>query len=179
VTDRTDPVEGAPEGPEAEDNPLRRTIDVCVFAPVGVAVAVAEDLPELIAKGRRKVELQLANARIVGRFVVTKSQRRVTDRLEDLLHNGGGGTAVDEPEDDADTAPVRPPPDPVAEAVVADALADYDTLSASQVVRRLESLGPDELRAVQRYEASTRNRRTILNRAGQLLDEAQSGPSYD
>ena len=34
------------------------------------------------------------------------------------------------------------------------ALADYDTLSASQVVRRLESLGPEELRAVQRYEAS-------------------------
>ena len=62
---------------------------------------------------------------------------------------------------------------------MADALADYDTLSASQVVRRLESLGPDQLRAVQRYEASTRNRRTILNRAGQLLDEAQSGPSYD
>ena len=75
---------------------------------------------------------------------------------------------------------MRPPPDPAAEAVVADAAAaDYDTLSASQVVRRLESLGPDQLRAVQRYEASTRNRRTILNRAGQLLDEAQSGPSYD
>ncbi len=179
MTDRPDPVDGGTEDPEADKNPLRRTIDVCVFAPVGVAVAVAEDLPDLIAKGRRKVEIQLTNARIVGRFVVTKSQRRVTDRLEDLLHNGGGGAAVDEPEDDVDTSPVRPPPDPVAEAVVADALADYDTLSASQVVRRLESLGPDQLRAVQRYEASTRNRRTILNRAGQLLDEAQSGPSYD
>ncbi len=69
-------------------------------------------------------------------------------------------------------APPRPsPPDPAAAAIVERALADYDTLSASQVVRRLESLGPDELRAVQRYEASTRNRRTILNRAGQLLEE--------
>jgi hypothetical protein len=70
-------------------------------------------------------------------------------------------------------------PDAAAEAVVGSVLADYDTLSASQVVRRLESLGPDELRAVQRYEASTRNRRTILNRASQLLDQgpaaAQSG----
>ena len=55
-------------------------------------------------------------------------------------------------------------------------LADYDTLSASQVVRRLESLGPEELRAVQRYEASTRNRRTILNRAGQLLEERRPAP---
>ena len=53
------------------------------------------------------------------------------------------------------------------------ALAGYDTLSASQVVRRLESLGPDELRAVCRHEASHRNRRTILNRAQQLLEAAE------
>ena len=44
------------------------------------------------------------------------------------------------------------------------------------MVRRLESLGPEELDAVRRYEGSTRNRRTILNRAGQLLDEQSSGP---
>ena len=46
-------------------------------------------------------------------------------------------------------------------------------------MRRLESLGPDELRAVQRYEASHRNRRTILNRAGQLLDEGPSAVPTD
>ena len=63
------------------------------------------------------------------------------------------------------------PSDPAAAAILDGALADYDTLSASQVVRRLASLGPDELHAVQRYEASTRNRRTILNRASQLLEE--------
>ena len=76
----------------------------------------------------------------------------------------------------APAAPSRPAPDPAAEAIVGGALADYDTLSASQVVRRLESLGPEELRAVQRYEASTRNRRTILNRAGQLLEERPAAP---
>ncbi len=74
---------------------------------------------------------------------------------------------------------MRPAPDAADAATVGAALADYDTLSASQVVRRLESLGPDELRAVQRYEAATRNRRTILNRASQLLDpgpaQASSG----
>ena len=73
-------------------------------------------------------------------------------------------------------SPERPAPDPAAAAIVDGALADYDTLSASQVVRRLESLGPEQLDAVRRYEASTRNRRTILNRAGQLLDEQSSGP---
>jgi len=161
-------------------SPLRRTLDLCVFAPVGVAVTVVEDLPELIAKGRRRVELELGNARVVGRFVVHKGQREVSGRLDEILGNGSdeaiaGDDWADEP---AAAPPARPAPDPAAEAIVGDALADYDTLSASQVVRRLESLGPDELRAVQRYEASTRNRRTILNRADQLLDERPPPPPY-
>jgi hypothetical protein len=155
-------------------SPLRRTLDLCVYAPVGMAVTVVEDLPDLIAKGRRRVELELSNARVVGRFVVNKGQREVSGRLDDLLgdtaHNGDGtgpSAAPSQP---------RPAPDPATEAIVGGALADYDTLSASQVVRRLESLGPDELHAIQRYEASTRNRRTILNRAAQLIDERPSTP---
>ncbi len=145
-------------------------------------MTVIEDLPELIVKGRRKVELQLGNARVVGRFVVKKSQRGVSERLEDLL---GNGTEATPHRDEGGTGDVteagweRRVPDPAAEAIVGGALADYDTLSASQVVRRLESLGPDELRAVQRYETSTRNRRTILNRAGQLLEGRPTDPSAE
>ena len=45
----------------------------------------------------------------------------------------------------------------------------YDTLSASQVVRLLDGLGPSELQAVIRHEGATRGRRTILHRANQLL----------
>ena len=163
-------------------SPLRRTLDLCLFAPVGVAVTVVEDLPELIAKGKRRVELELGNARVVGRFVVNRGQREMSDRLDEFLSNGtemtddGDDVAVDVEPRPAPAAPSRPAPDPAAEAIVGGALADYDTLSASQVVRRLESLGPDELRAVQRYEASTRNRRTILNRAGQLLEERPAAP---
>jgi hypothetical protein len=180
--------------------PLRRTLDLCLFAPVGAAVTLAEELPDLIEKGRRRVELQLGNAQVVGRFVVHKGRRDLAGRIDEILNNGveAARAAVGEWEEaaaaaaalaespglDAPDAPPAPPvapavpvapppkpaPDPVAEATVQRALADYDTLSASQVVRRLESLGHDELRAVQRYEASHRNRRTILNRASQLLD---------
>jgi hypothetical protein len=168
-----------PDGTAHDSNPLRRTLDLCVFAPVGLAVTAVEDLPGLVAKGRRRVELQIANARIVGKFVVTKSERRVAERVEALL----GRAAPDRPDTapdpatEGDAPSARPVPDAAAGAVVGGALADYDTLSASQVVRRLESLGPEELHAVQRYEASTRNRRTILNRAGQLLEERSSGPT--
>ena len=50
------------------------------------------------------------------------------------------------------------------------AIPGYDSLSASQVVQRLASLGPDELDAVGRYEAAGRGRRTILARVAQLQD---------
>jgi hypothetical protein len=58
-----------------------------------------------------------------------------------------------------------------APAPTADALpiTDYDSLSASQVVSRLQGLSTGELEAVRAYEAGTRGRKTILNRVQQLL----------
>ena len=169
-----------PDGGQSQKSPLRRSFDVCLVTPIGVAVSVVEEIPELLAEGRRRLELQLGNALFVGRFVVNQKQRELSARLDALLGNGAqqkvedvDGAAEPPP---APPGPERPAPDPAAAAIVDGALADYDTLSASQVVRRLESLGPEELDAVRRYEASTRNRRTILNRAGQLLDEQSSGP---
>jgi hypothetical protein len=168
----------------AAQGSLRRTLDACLFAPVGVAVTVMEDLPGLIGKGRGRVEMEISNARVAGEYVVGRVQRRMSERLDGLVR-GANGTGAVTPDEPAEGGPVaattteRLGPDAADTATVGAALADYDTLSASQVVRRLESLGPDELRAVQRYEAATRNRRTILNRAGQLLEpgtaEASSG----
>jgi hypothetical protein len=168
--------ESGADGAAGEKSPLRRTLDACVFAPVGVAMTVKDDLPGLIGKGRDRVEQEISNARVAGEYVVGRFQRRMSGRLDGILHNGSGGVAAaPEQSAEADQAPPpstqRPAPDVADTALVGSALADYDTLSASQVVRRLESLAPDELRAVQRYEAATRNRRTILNRAGQLLEE--------
>jgi hypothetical protein len=51
------------------------------------------------------------------------------------------------------------------------AIPGFDTLSASQVVQRLDGLNRAELVSVRAYEASTRGRRTILSRVDQLLDE--------
>lgn len=51
------------------------------------------------------------------------------------------------------------------------AVPDYDSLAASQVVPRLKALAPDELEAVQAYEAARRARKTILNRIVQLQSD--------
>jgi hypothetical protein len=49
------------------------------------------------------------------------------------------------------------------------AIPGYDSLSASQVVQRLEGLSPAELEEVRAHEAAHRQRRTILHRVEQLL----------
>jgi hypothetical protein len=71
----------------------------------------------------------------------------------------------------AATAPT-PPPDaswqtdvPSVEALP---IPDYDELSASQVVERLEGLDRDSLEAVRRYESEHRGRNTILGKIAQL-----------
>ena len=49
---------------------MRRTLDACIFAPVGLAMTVMEDLPGLIGKGRSRVEQEISNARVAGKYVV-------------------------------------------------------------------------------------------------------------
>ena len=161
---------------------MRRTLDLCLFAPVGVAMNIMEDLPGLIDKGRERVEQEISNARVAGEYVVGRFQRRMSARLESLLRSGDvpAPAAPEAPDPSARHAAApaaRPAPDAADAATLGAALADYDTLSASQVVRRLEGLGPEELRAVQRYESATRHRRTILNRASQLLEEGPAAAS--
>jgi hypothetical protein len=188
--------DAGPEPGEPDDtNPVRRALDLFVFAPVGVVLTAAEDLPGMVAKGRQRVENQIRNAKVIGEFVVTQGQQDLSQRLGKLLHGEPAPPEVDAPVEGAGTSaptadsasaadeersepPVeaarseaqpKPAPDPADARIVEEALEGYDTLSASQVVRRLESLDADQLRAVHRHEASHRNRRTILNRTNQLL----------
>ena len=170
------------DGRAAGKGLLRRTLDACIFTPVGVAVNLMEDLPGLIGKSLDRVEQEFRNARVAGEYVVGRYQRRLSACVDNLLHSGDGAAPPAAAEPDA-AAPAdvppdrRPAPDADDEATLGAALADYDTLSASQVVRRLDGLGPEELRAVQRYESATRHRRTILNRASQLLEEGPATAS--
>jgi hypothetical protein len=82
------------------------------------------------------------------------------------------GEAV--PTADAPLAEARPPKRaarPRTSTAGSDAslpIPGYDSLSASQVVPRLDALLSDELEAVRQYESAHRGRRTILNRIAQL-----------
>jgi hypothetical protein len=69
-------------------------------------------------------------------------------------------------------APSSPEPETAADLTVPEVdelpIPDYDELSASQVVERLEGLDAGALEAVRRYEAAHRGRNTILGKIAQL-----------
>ncbi len=153
-------------------------LDLFVYAPVGLLSRSLEDLrpdtiAELAERGRGRLGRLLANARVVGRFTIATGRRVVEGELlrQRPAQTPREPTQVSPPPPAEDEAarPWRPPPEL--------AIPDYETLSASQVVRRLEGLGPDELDAVYRYEAATRHRGTILHRIQQLQSgEGASDP---
>jgi hypothetical protein len=80
------------------------------------------------------------------------------------------------------TRPASPAPAPEPSAATANGttvaddvpsveelpIPDYDELSASQVVERLEGLDPDSLERIRRYESAHRSRNTILGKIAQL-----------
>jgi hypothetical protein len=162
---------------EAERSLAQRTLDALLFAPAGLLLTAVEDLPEMAAKGRSRLDVQVRNARLLGQFAVTFGRRDLGRRLARLAASReevpGDGHGAPEPRHGSEPSGRGTTAPPAAHAVPPAAanlaIPDYDTLSASQVVRRLDGLGPQELHAVYQHESATRRRRTILHRAQQLL----------
>jgi hypothetical protein len=184
-----------PADPGQEDA-AERILDVALYAPVGLVLTVVEAVPGLVRKGRERLSPQVGMARTIGQFAVRQGYRQVVgfatsrgpfpfrrpDRpartlvvyTPELSGRDGDGK-----EDDVDQGPVvQPLPgdgvDAAGEAVTdldagELAIPSYDSLSATQVVQRLAGLSPDEVAAVAAYEAATRKRKTVLDRAEQLL----------
>ncbi len=170
-----------------EDPPLNeRLLDLFVFVPAGIAVSVVEEIPRLAERGRQHFGVRVSSARSIGQFAVRAGQAELRRRSGSLLHrvgnqpapspagpvrgngpgaNGARGSGI---------RPVRAVPPTTnghVPAVSTLSIPGFDTLSASQVVQRLDGLDRAELVSVRAYEASTRGRRTILSRVDQLLDE--------
>ena len=179
-----------------EKSPLEQAIDQAmdafVYAPIGLLLDGPELFPKLAERGR----MQVKTARMLGQFAVQQGQTEAGKRLatvdgplREVLTAFGVVPApapAPAPAPPAETAPAeaaaprpakRPAPKkkaapkaPTAPAPTSSSLGipDYDSLSASQVVKRLQGMPEGELDAVKAYEAATRARKTILNRITQL-----------
>src|ERR1700722_12600816 len=179
-----DPPPNPPPNPALNE----RILDVLVYIPAGIAVSVVEELPKLAARGRDRLGVRVSSARAVGQFTVKAGTAQFRRRSGGLFHKppdpassrsrtagtaragGAGGTRATTPRQPPVTGEPRTGNGHIPD-VSSLSIPGFDTLSASQVVQRLDGLNRVELVSVRAYEASTRGRRTILNRVDQLLDE--------
>lgn len=60
---------------------LDSALDLLLYAPVGLALTAAEELPKLAAKGRAQVKGHVTIARMVGQFAVNQGRKEVEKRL--------------------------------------------------------------------------------------------------
>ncbi len=149
-------------------------LDLVVFGPVGVVVSAVEEFPRMAEVGRQSVDTRISSARAVGQFVCLAGGQELRRRAEGLRRRGSA-----EAEAPTRATPSGPPTQVVRESsvdVTSLAIPGYDTLSASQVVQRLDGLDVDQLTEVQTYERETRGRRTILARIEQLVTGASAAP---
>jgi hypothetical protein len=162
-----------------EKSPLERLFEAALFAPLGIAAMVREELPKLVERGHQEATM----AKAMGQFAVTMGRSELEKRLKQIADRPPQSRPEPKPAAATPAAPApppaapTPPPEPVAHSngspvTVHDAqslaIPGYDSLSASQVVERLSGLNSEELEAIGSYESAGRGRRTILNRVAQL-----------
>ena len=86
--------------------PLDAALDLFLYAPVGLALTAAEELPKLAAKGRTRVNTQLMMAKVVGQFAVSRGRQELEKRFTPPTPSASAGSpaspaasiAVEDPE---------------------------------------------------------------------------------
>jgi hypothetical protein len=158
-------------------SPVEQALNLFFFAPLGLLLNADEVIPQLIERGKQQVNM----ARMIGPFAVQQGQAMAGKTVAKVQEQAAELTGMRAPRNSKpkpaapEAAPTAaaaaPAPRPAASSaphVGTLAIPDYESLSASQVVPRLEGLSHAELDAVRGYEAAHRGRKTILNKIAQL-----------
>jgi hypothetical protein len=163
--------------------------------PTFVNLFVSRGRAEL-GQRRQQAQGQVQQAKAMGEFAVNFGGPKVREHVEKGIAMarksaeaviGGVAGESDLPDAAEDVPPARHAPEPAAPSPSASSrqagestaastaptaatlgIPDYDELSASQVVERLDGLQAGELDAVRAYEEAHRARRTILYKIEQL-----------
>jgi hypothetical protein len=117
-------------------------LDAFVYAPTGLAITVAEELPHLVDKGRHRIEGRITTARVVGQFAWQFARQQFDQRRDGTVSpltrlgrsrpsgsapagasrsaTGPAPAPEGPPAEDGSPVPSEPPAEPVATSTVAD-----------------------------------------------------------
>lgn len=155
----------------SQKSAAEKAIEVLLAAPGELGDIAQSVLPKLVEAGR--IELSSLNmterlnaAKLVGRLAFKEAQAEF-ERMNAKEAFGDDNNVVVHLPDASPPRLIRsnPTAGPGAEAL---AVPDYDSLSAQQVLPRLNALDAAELEAVRIYEDEHRGRRTVLSRIAEL-----------
>lgn len=146
-----------------------------------------------IGQRKHQAEGQVSQAKALGEYAIEFGGPKLREQVEkgiavalksaETVLGGAGESGGPAPQPAASTTrPSEPAVRPAAEeprttggagegakpSATSLGIPDYDELSASQVVERLDGLQPPELHAIRDYEEAHRARRTILFKIEQI-----------
>ncbi len=134
-------------------------IEIAVFAPIDAAFWLLRDPGAAATRGRARVDQALRQARAIGELSIKFGAHELRRRTEGTAAHEGAPAKPS-----AATSTLHPDAGPAPD----DVIADYDALSASQIVPMLSNLETAERARVADYETKSRGRQTILRRIEQL-----------
>ncbi len=140
-------------------------IESIIYVQVGAIKLVKEAIEHAEEVGEALVASKLSVAKSVGKFTIDFGGREI----EALANKLFGSTNEPEFYDEVDEAEEEIEEND-GESIDVNSLAipGYDSLAASQVIQRLNDLSEEQLKLVEDYELSHRQRRTILAKLTQL-----------
>jgi len=160
---------------KGQSDPIEQLLDLLVYAPLGLVTQLEELLPGLIERGRS----QAVMARTIGEFAVRAGSEKVQDRaggaqkqletiVRSLLDLAASRLASEPTQQEQTGATISPQNDRTTTEDSELPIAEYDQRKAAEIVPLLSKLSAEQRSVIGEYEASNRNRRTILNRIQQL-----------
>jgi hypothetical protein len=149
------------------------------IADVGRRVGEGVGLARGVAEGGFGIARDITGNALQGLLTLRNGGASAAPRDLDPTADGEAPERAAAPEHDHDTVvpfsyrppagDTAPPDEPaVTPSVESLSIPDYDELSASQVIERLEGLDRESLEAIRAYESGHRGRNTILGKIAQL-----------
>ncbi|MDA3039967.1 MAG: hypothetical protein O3C27_10665 [Actinomycetota bacterium] len=162
-----------------------RLADFFLYAPLGLLWERDQVLERLVKRGRSQTQLAKLAAQMAVQREPEEVEKQVRKSLESLAGSIAGpiarvlveaGVAFGVPGSQRPCQP-EPPASPTAARAETGptevgGLADYDRLSARELIGLLDALAPAALIEIRSHESAGRKRKTVLAKLDQLLDTA-------
>ncbi len=163
---------------EGEIPPLSQLVDMFIYAPIGMLYEYPDVLPQLIKKGKSQVKI----AKVMGEFALRKGQADPAAFATESFASAGGAIAklITEFSDmfmgtELSQQATAPTSQKVAQVAIAEPsthlpIANYDQLTAREIIGLLGDITPAQRARVRAHETANRARKTVLSKLEQLGD---------